>query len=68
MKTGGGAGTDSLEISDFGKDYQIAKQATKNVPEVREAKIQDIQKQMAAGTYNVSIEDVAEKLADKLLG
>ncbi len=59
---------DSLEISDFGKDYQIAKKAAAEVSEVREDKVRDIRERMKAGTYNVSIEDVAENLAERLLG
>ena len=59
--------SDKLEISDFGKEYQIAKQATQGASDVREEKVQDIKQRMAAGTYNVSIEDVADKLADQLL-
>ena len=67
MKAENTGASDTLEISDFGKDYQIAKQAVKNAPDIRESKVQDIQKQMAAGTYHVSIEEVADKLADKFL-
>lgn len=59
---------DSLEISNFGKDYQIAKKAAAEVSEVREDKVRDIRERMKAGTYNVSIEDVAENLAERLLG
>ena len=60
--------SDTLEISSFGKEYQIAKQATKGASDIREGKVTDIQKQLAAGTYNVSIEDVADVMADKLTG
>lgn len=59
---------DSLEISNFGKDYQVAKKAAAEVSEVREDKVRDIRERMKAGTYNVSIEDVAENLAERLLG
>ena len=55
-----------LEISDFGKEYHVAKQAIRNVPDVREDKVQEIKKQLADGTYNISIEDVAGKLAELL--
>ena len=59
--------TDSLEISSFGSAYQVAKQATSQASDVRMDRVKDIQAQMAAGTYSVSIEDVAEKMADQLL-
>lgn len=58
---------DSLEISDFGNAYQVAKQAAEQGSPVREDRVNEIKAQMEAGTYNVSIEDVAEKLADQLL-
>ena len=65
---GKSSSSDTLEISNFGKEYQIAKQATKGASDVREDKIADIQKRMAAGNYPVSIEDVADKLAGILSG
>lgn len=60
--------SDTLEISNFGKDFHIAKQAAKEVPEVREDKVQMFKEQLESGTYNVSIEDIAGSLADRLLG
>ncbi len=58
---------DSLEISDFGSAYQVAKQAASQGSLVREDRVRDIKARMEAGTYNVSAEDVADKLADQLL-
>lgn len=58
---------DSLEISSFGNAYQIAKQAAGQNPAVRADRVKEIQEQMAAGAYSVSLEDVADKLADTLL-
>ncbi len=60
--------SDSLEISSFGKEYQIAKKAAAEGSDVREDKVKDIRDRMKAGTYHVSIEDVAENLANRLLG
>ena len=64
-KVKGGGFSDMLEISQTGKDYQIAKQIVAKTPDVREAKISDIKARMEAGTYHVSIEDVANKLAEQ---
>jgi negative regulator of flagellin synthesis FlgM len=64
-KTGKSGFSDMLEISQTGKDYQVAKQIIARTPDVRENLINDIKKRMEAGTYNVSIEDVANKLVDK---
>ena len=58
---------DSVEISSFGSAYHVAKQATKQASDVREDRVKEIQAQLAAGTYSVSLEDVADKLADQLL-
>lgn len=57
--------SDKLEISQTGKDYQIAKQIVARTPDVREDKIKDIKERMEAGTYNVSINDLVEKLIEK---
>ena len=66
-KSGKTSSKDSLEISSFGSAYQVAKQAASQSSDVREDKIKEIRAPMAAGTYSVSLEDVAEKMADKLL-
>ncbi len=64
-KSGTVYGSDKLEISQFGKDYQIAKQAVASAPDVRSGKVQDVRTEIKAGTYNVSNDDLATKLAEK---
>lgn len=64
-KAKGGSFSDMLEISQTGKDYQIAKQFVARTSDVREDKIKEIKERMEAGTYNVTIEDVADKLIEK---
>ena len=54
---------DTLNISDFAKELQVAKKAVQNAPDIRQAKVEEIKKQMEAGTYNVT----AAQLADHLL-
>lgn len=54
--------TDKVEISRTGKDYQVAKKAIANVPDVRMDKVNDIKKRMESGTYNINMEEVADKL------
>ncbi|MFT4144591.1 MAG: flagellar biosynthesis anti-sigma factor FlgM [Mobilitalea sp.] len=56
--------SDKLELSQAGKDYQIAKQVVARTPDIREATLEDIKKRMEAGTYNITIKDVADKLID----
>lgn len=56
---------DKLEISQTGKDYQVAKQAVTATPDIREDKMNDIKQRMAAGTYNVNSQEVADKLVER---
>jgi negative regulator of flagellin synthesis FlgM len=67
-KSQGSSFSDKLEISQTGKDYQVAKQLVARTPDIRETKVNDIKQRMEAGTYHISIEDVANKLADEYLG
>lgn len=56
--------SDAVEISSFGKDYQVAKKAVMSAPDIREDVVASVKAAMEQGTYNVSDSD----LADKLLG
>ncbi|HCR41447.1 MAG TPA: flagellar biosynthesis anti-sigma factor FlgM [Lachnospiraceae bacterium] len=60
----GSSFSDKLEISQTGKDYQIAKNALKSVPDVREERVREIKERIASGTYNVNAEEVADKLIE----
>ncbi len=61
-KSKGVSFSDTLEISQTGKDYQVAKNALSQIPDVREAKINEIKQRMAEGTYQVTMDEVADKL------
>lgn len=54
--------TDQVSFSSIGKDMQIAKNALKSVPDVREDKVNDLRQRIANGTYEVSAESFADKL------
>ena len=56
---------DSVEISDFGNAYQVAKKAAQGTEPVREDRVAEIKEQLANGTYNVSNDDFASKLLAK---
>lgn len=56
---------DQVQISSFGKDLQIAKQAVKDAPDVREAVTAPLKQSINNGTYNVSGSDFADKLLAK---
>lgn len=65
-KKGGAVyGSDRLEISQFGKDYQIAKQAVTDAPDIREDLVASVKARIEAGTYNVSADDLAARLSEK---
>ena len=53
---------DSVEISSFGRDLQIAKQAVAQAEDVRAEKVQELKTSMANGTYNVPMSALADKL------
>ena len=60
--------TDKLELSQAGKDYQVAKNAVKEAPDIRMDLVSDIKERLANGTYNVSDEDLADKLLERYCG
>lgn len=55
---------DTLELSQAGKDLQIAKAAVAGVPAVREDRIAAIKEAMENGTWSVSDDELAEKMLD----
>lgn len=56
---------DEVEISDFGKVYQTAKNAVNETSDVREDKIADIKRRIKNGTYDVSPEEFADKILER---
>lgn len=57
--------SDQLEISQAGRDFQIAKKAVKETEDVREDLVQDIKNRMANGEYSVSGDEFAAKVIDR---
>ncbi len=60
----GVSATDKVEISRVGRDYQVAKAAVQNASDIRTDKVNDIKKRMETGTYNISANEVANKIVD----
>ena len=60
--------TDKLELSQAGKDYQVAKTAVSEASDIRMDLVNDIKERLANGTYNVSDEDLADKLLERYCG
>lgn len=57
---------DEVALSTTAKDFQAVYKALAKVSDVREDKINDIKERMASGNYNVSSEEVAEKMLSKI--
>ena len=53
---------DTVAISNQARDYSTARSALKNTPDVREDLVNSIRERIKSGTYNVSSEDIANKL------
>ncbi len=56
--------SDKFELSQAGKDYQVAKAAVAGASDVREDRVAQIKAAMANGTYNISNEKLADKMLD----
>ena len=56
---------DKLEISQQGRDYQVAKAAVTQADDVREDRIAAVKEQYEAGKYDVSANKLAAKLLEK---
>ena len=56
---------DNVEISRAAQDYQLAKKAVGEAPDIREEKVKDIKEQLASGSYNVSAVEIADKMVSK---
>ncbi len=57
--------TDKVEISQIGKDYQVAKKAVAEAPDVRMDLVNDIKERINNGSYYVSDESLADKIIDR---
>ena len=54
--------SDKVEISSEARDYQVAMQALKDVPEVRSEKVDAIKQQISSGSYKPNAEQIAEHI------
>jgi negative regulator of flagellin synthesis FlgM len=53
---------EKVDLSTMAKEIQQAKVAVSKSPDVREEKVQEIKSQVEKGTYNVSGEQIANKM------
>jgi negative regulator of flagellin synthesis FlgM len=59
-----GVKKDEVSISNKAKDFQSVMKALKDVPDIRKDKLEDISKKMESGNFNVS----GQQIMDKLMG
>lgn len=60
------AKADQLELSSAGKDYQTAKSAVMEAPDVREELVAPLKKNIKNGTYQVNVDSFANKLMESI--
>lgn len=53
---------DELKLSAEAKDFQIAMEAIKKVPDIRKSKVDAIKSQVESGTYQVDSGKIVEKI------
>ena len=59
---------DNVKISEVGKDFAIAQKALKDVPDVRQEKVDEVMAKMEKGEYKeVKGEDIATKILGGIL-
>ncbi len=56
---------DKLEISQLGRDYQVAKAAVAQADDVREDRVAAVKEHYESGKYSVSANKLAAKLIEK---
>lgn len=59
------AAKDSVQLSSFGKDIQVAKQAVAEASDIREDKVAEMKQKLASDNYQVDTGDFASKLLEK---
>lgn len=56
---------DKIEISQTGRDYQIAKQSVSAASDVREDKVSELKSRIESGSYNVSADELTSRLIER---
>lgn len=56
---------DEVQISSFGRDFQIAKQAVAEASDIRDDKVSTLKTSVQSGNYSVDSGDFASKLLEK---
>lgn len=59
---------DKIEISEEARDFQTAMKAFKELPDVRQSKIDTVKSQVESGQYKPSAEAVVDKIMQMIKG
>lgn len=58
---------DKLQLSEKAKEFQIAMKAFKNLPEIREDLVSELKDKIKQGTYDVTGEEIADKIIESAI-
>ncbi|ADG83632.1 flagellar biosynthesis anti-sigma factor FlgM [Thermincola potens] len=58
---------DNSLVSDTARAFQMAKNLIKEMPDIREERLKGIQNQVMTGTYEISDDEIAEKMIGRSL-
>ena len=58
---------DKLELSEKAKEFQLAMRAFKNLPEVRQEKVDELKAKIQNNSYNVSGKEITDKLIESIM-
>lgn len=61
------SGRDQAQLSPEARTLQTALAAVKEAPEIREEKVAELQRALCSGIYNVSAEEIADKMLGRML-
>lgn len=61
------ASKDQIEISEKAKEFQVAMKAFKNLPEVRQEKVEELKAKIQTNSYNVSGKEIADKVIEGIM-
>jgi negative regulator of flagellin synthesis FlgM len=57
---------DHVSISGLAKEYQVTMKALKDVPDIRQDKVNDLSLRYGTGNYDVAGRDIADKLISRI--
>jgi len=57
---------DIVSISDKARDFQTVMKALKNIPDIRQDKVEKLSREYRSGNYDVNSNDIAEKIINSI--